>query len=77
VANSSQQQRRRRTRSRPDQPAPPDPTVIVAPAETVPAPLPPSNENVEAFKQVSQQMKDNYAHQLATKFPASRRVLGF
>ncbi len=62
---------------RPDRPAPPDPTVIVAPPATLPAPLPPSNENVEAFKQVSQQMKDNYAHQLATKFPASRRVLAF
>jgi phospholipase C len=62
---------------RSDRPAPPDPTVIVAPAATVPAPLPPSNENVEAFKQVSQQMKEDYPHQLATKFPTSRRVLGF
>ncbi len=63
--------------SRVDRPQPPDPAVIVAPATTLPAPLPPSNENVEAFKQVAQQMKDNYPHQLATKFPASRRVLGF
>ena len=60
-----------------DRPAPPDPSVIVTPAATVPAPLPPSNNSVEAFKQVSQQMKDNYPHQLATKFPASRTVLGF
>ncbi len=63
--------------SRSDQPQPPDPSAIVEPMATLPAPLPPSNENVEAFKQVAQQMKDNYAHQLATKFPASRRVLGF
>jgi len=63
--------------SRSDQPQPPDPSAIVEPVATLPAPLPPSNENVEAFKQVAQQMKDNYAHQLATKFPASRRVLGF
>jgi len=62
---------------RPDQPQPPDPGVIVEAATTLPTPLPPSNQNVEAFKQVAQQMKDNYPHQLATKFPTSRRVLGF
>ncbi|MGA7871541.1 MAG: alkaline phosphatase family protein [Candidatus Binatus sp.] len=61
----------------PDRPAPPAPTAIVEPSTTLPAPLPPSNQNVEAFKQVAQQMKDNYPQQLATKFPASRRVLGF
>jgi phospholipase C len=62
---------------RPDRPQPPDPAVIVAATTTLPSPLPPSNQNVEAFKQVAQQMKDNYPHQLATKFPASRGVLGF
>ena len=62
---------------RPDRPLPPVPDVIVAPAATLPAPLPPSNRNVEAFKQVSQQMKDKYPHQLATKFPQSRDVLRF
>ena len=66
-----------RTAPRDDRPQPPDPAVIVAQTTTLPAPLPPSNENVEAFKRVAQQMKDNYPHQLATKFPASRRVLGF
>ena len=60
-----------------DRPEPPDPALIVAAAATLPLPLPPSNENVEAFKQVSQQMKNKYAYQLATKFPASRDVLGF
>ncbi len=60
-----------------DRPQPPDPGVIVEQATTLPAPLPPSNQNVEAFKQVAQQMKNNYPHQLATKFPASRGVLGF
>ena len=62
---------------RPDRPAPPNSTVIATPATNVPLALPPSNENVEAFKQVSQQMKNEYPHQLATKFPASRGVLGF
>jgi phospholipase C len=60
-----------------DRPQPPDPSLIVEAVTTLPTPLPPSNQNVEAFKQVAQQMKDNYPHQLATKFPASRRVLGF
>jgi len=65
------------TAPRADQPQPPNPNVIVAPAATVPAPLPPSNQNVEAFKQVAQQMKNHYPHQLATKFPPSRQILGF
>jgi phospholipase C len=65
------------TAPRVDRPQPPNPNVIVAPAATLPAPLPPSNQNVEAFKQVAQQMKANYPHQLATKFPASRGVLGY
>jgi phospholipase C len=60
-----------------DRPQPPDPAVIVAATTTLPVPLPPINQNVEAFKQVAQQMKDKYPHQLATKFPASRGVLGF
>ena len=60
-----------------DRPLPPNSTLIATRAATVPVPLPPSNANVEAFKQVSQQMKDEYPHQLATKFPASRGVLGF
>jgi hypothetical protein len=51
--------------------------LITASAANLPAPLPPSNENVQAFNQVSQQMKKDYPHQLATKFPESRRVLGF
>lgn len=62
---------------RPDQPQPPFPGVIVEAATTAPIPLPPSNQNVEAFKQVAQQMKDQYPHQLATKFPDSRGVLKF
>jgi phospholipase C len=62
---------------RADRPEPPNSAVIAASAATLPAPLPPSNENVQAFNQVSQQMKKDYPHQLATKFPESRRVLGF
>ena len=60
--------------ARTDQPMPPDPSLIVLPLATVPTPLPPSNNNVAAFKQVSQQMKNNYPHQLATKFPGSRKI---
>jgi hypothetical protein len=41
-----------------DRPQPPDPSVIVEQAPRVPILLPPSNQNVEAFKQVAQQMKD-------------------
>ena len=63
--------------ARDDRPQPPNQASIVEQATTLPAPLPPSNENVEAFKQVAQTMKTKYAHQLATKFPESRRVLNF
>ena len=59
--------------------APPPPMISEIQKQPLigPVPLPSTNRNVEAFKQVSQQMKDNYPHQLATKFPASRHVLGF
>ena len=60
-----------------DRPEPPNSAVIATSAVSLPVPLPPSNENVEAFKQVSQQMKNDYPHQLATKFPESRRILRF
>ncbi len=62
---------------RSDHPNPPDPSVIISPPEVVPTPLPNTNKSVEAFNQAADQMKAKYAHQLATKFPASRRTLAF
>jgi len=62
---------------RPDRPIPPDASVIAARPAIIPTPLPNTNKNVEAFNRVAEQMKAQYAHQLATKFPASRRILAF
>ncbi|HYL60390.1 MAG TPA: alkaline phosphatase family protein [Candidatus Acidoferrales bacterium] len=58
-------------------PAPPLQSSIQRQPSTTPIPLPNSGAMVDAFAQVHREMKAKYAYQLATKFPASRTILGF
>ena len=57
-------------------PAPPMLSSIQRQLSTTPIPLPNSGAMVDAFDKVHREMKANYAYHLATKFPASRVILG-
>ncbi len=60
----------------PRQLAPAPPVLGASPASTVPVPIANSSANVDAFNKLLQNLKTNYPHQLATKFPQSRDFLG-
>lgn len=59
--------------------APPPPPIsqIQRQALKIPVPIANSGPNVDSFKRLADQMKSDFPHALATKFPESRRILGF
>jgi phospholipase C len=59
---------------RTDIPQAPDPSVIPTPQGSA-APPPSTNNNVKAFTAAAQQMRRQYAYQLAAKFPEQRKII--
>jgi phospholipase C len=61
----------------PRKPAPaPPPFLQAAPAATMPLPLPNTGPMVDAFKKLHEDLAKRFPHELATKFPTQRKLLG-
>ena len=63
------------TAPRNDLPAPPDPATFPK-DDAAPPPASPPNENIAAFQNAMDTIKQNHPHELASKFPAKRGFLG-